>query len=52
MTAPTIEQARAAAEGARGSRVSALIFDPVLWWAERSGMREHRRRLVAGVEGA
>jgi SAM-dependent methyltransferase len=35
----------------RGSRLSAAIYDPILWWGERSGMAERRRRLLAQARG-
>lgn len=39
-------------EPPRGSRFSAAIYDPLLWWAERSGMSERRRRLLANARGS
>jgi ubiquinone/menaquinone biosynthesis C-methylase UbiE len=51
MATPTIEQAHTRADAAQGSRFSALIYDPILWWAERSGMAERRRRLLDGARG-
>lgn len=52
MSEPTFEQAEAEAQSAVGSRLSALTYDPVLWWAERSGMAERRRRLLANARGS
>jgi len=52
MTAPTIEQSDAAVEAARGSWLSAVIYDPLLWWAERAGMSERRRRLLTSARGS
>lgn len=47
----TREQAQTQADAARGSRFSAAIYDPLLGWAERAGMAERRRRLLAPVRG-
>ena len=52
MTAPTTEQAEISAERARGSSLSALIYDPLLWWAEKAGMSERRRRLLRSARGS
>lgn len=52
MTTPTIEQAEARAATAQGSWLSALIYDPLLSWAERCGMAERRRRLLASARGS
>lgn len=32
--------------------VFAAIYDPFLWWAERSGMADRRRRLLASARGS
>jgi ubiquinone/menaquinone biosynthesis C-methylase UbiE len=34
-----------------GSRFEALIYEPFLWLGERLGMRDRRRRLLAGARG-
>ena len=50
----TDESARSGWEGAEeisGSRFSAAIYNPFLWLGERRGMRERRRRLLAGARG-
>ena len=52
MTRPTIEEACTRAEAARGSRFSAFLYGPMLWWAERAGNAERRRRLLAGARGS
>jgi len=52
MSGPTSEQAEAAAESAKGSRFSALLYDPFMWWTERAGMAERRRRLVSEARGS
>jgi SAM-dependent methyltransferase len=36
----------------RGSRLTALLYDPFLWAAERAGMADRRKALVAGARGA
>lgn len=51
MTVPTVEEAEARAAGTPGSRFSALVYDPFLWWAERSGMTDRRRSLLASARG-
>ena len=51
VTRPTLEEAQAKAEATRGSWSSALLYGPVLWWGERAGNAERRRRLVAGAHG-
>jgi SAM-dependent methyltransferase len=35
----------------RGSRLSAAVYEPFMWLAERAGMRERRRRALAGARG-
>lgn len=52
MSAPTRHEAREWAGRVRGNPVSALIYDPFLWLAERAGMRERRRRILARAEGS
>ena len=39
-------------EPPRGSRFSAAVYEPMLWWAERSGMAERRQRLLADARGS
>lgn len=34
-----------------GNRFSAALYDPFVWLGERLGMRERRRRLLAGARG-
>jgi SAM-dependent methyltransferase len=36
---------------AKGSRFSALIYDPFLWLGERAGMAERRRRVLSSARG-
>lgn len=47
-----LEESEAEAEAVRGSWLSALIYDPFLAWAERSGMAERRRALLASARGS
>lgn len=47
----TREQATDAACEVKGSRLSAMIYEPVLWWGERRGMDERRRQLLAQARG-
>jgi SAM-dependent methyltransferase len=51
LTRPTLEEARARAEIARGARSSALLYDRILWWAERAGNADRRRDLLASAHG-
>jgi SAM-dependent methyltransferase len=51
MTRPTLEEAHARADTARGSRSSALLYGPILWWGERAGNADRRRDLLATVHG-
>src|SRR5829696_6096561 len=51
MTRPTLEEARARAETIRGARSSAFLYGPILWWGERAGNADRRRRLVAAARG-
>jgi SAM-dependent methyltransferase len=52
MTGLTIEEAEARAATVPGSRFFSLIYDPFLWWAERAGMAERRRVLLASARGS
>lgn len=35
----------------RGSRFTAAVYDPFLWWGEMLGMRARRRRLLSAARG-
>lgn len=50
-TAPTVEQANAKADTARGSWFSTLTYDPFFWRGERSGMADRRRQLLTAARG-
>jgi SAM-dependent methyltransferase len=52
MAHPTRDEAETQAGEARGGRLSALIYDPFLWWGERAGMAERRRALVSLARGS
>ncbi|MCO5315684.1 MAG: class I SAM-dependent methyltransferase [Solirubrobacterales bacterium] len=47
-----IKAARAAADGVPGSRLSARLYDPVLWLGERTGLGRWRSRVVGAVTGS
>lgn len=51
MTRPTVDEARERAERVPGARLSAFIYDPFLWWAERAGNADRRRELLAAARG-
>lgn len=51
LEAAATEQARADAAAVPGSGLSAMTYDPLLWWAERSGMAARRRKLLASARG-
>lgn len=48
---PTVEEARARAQTVPGSRFSAFLYEPILWWAERAGNGDRRRELLARARG-
>lgn len=50
--APTVEEAEAKAAAVPGSWFSSLTYEPILWWGERSGMADRRRKLLASAEGS
>mgnify|MGYP000288898870 CR=1 FL=1 len=52
MNVATKEQAAERAESARGSKLSALIYDPAFWIGERAGMAERRRSIVSQAMGS
>lgn len=49
--APTVADAHARAETAKGSWFSAMLYNAFFWRAERAGMAERRRALVAPARG-
>lgn len=51
MTTQDFRDAEARADAVPGSWFGAVIYDPLLSWAEKSGMAEHRRRLLASAHG-
>jgi SAM-dependent methyltransferase len=48
---PSREEAEAAADQVPGSALSARLYDPVLWWGERTGLARNRHRLLSEAEG-
>ena len=52
MTTTAIEKAETKAAAAQGSWLFAAIYDPLLWWAERSGMSDRRQALLASAYGS
>lgn len=51
VTRPTLEEASAMANTARGARSSAFLYDRILWWGERAGNADRRRKLLATAYG-
>lgn len=51
-TGPTVEEANAKADSARGGWFSSLLYDAFFAQAERAGMADRRRRLLAAVQGS
>lgn len=52
MNHPSLQDAEAAAEAVPGSALSARLYDPVLWWGERTGLSRNRERLLAEASGS
>lgn len=50
--AVTREQAEAAADKVPGSSLSARLYDPFLWFAEKTGFSRWRKRIVGQVSGS
>jgi SAM-dependent methyltransferase len=48
---PSREEAEAAADLVPGSALSARLYDPVLWWGERTGLARNRHLLLGEAEG-
>lgn len=48
----TREEAEAAADRIPGSRLSARLYEPVLWLGEKTGLGRWRQKLVSQVSGA
>lgn len=48
----TRQQAEAAADQVPGSRLSARLYEPMLWLGEKAGFRRWRQRLVSQVSGS
>lgn len=51
MNVATKAEAEARAESARGSKLSAWLYDPAFWIGEKAGMAERRRSIVSRAKG-
>lgn len=51
MHSPSLQEAEAAADRVPGSALSARLYDPVMWWGERSGLAKSRHHLLAEARG-
>lgn len=51
MSVATKAEAEERASSARGSKLSALIYDPAFWIGEKAGMAERRRSIVSQAKG-
>jgi SAM-dependent methyltransferase len=52
MSHPSLQEAEAEADRVPGSALSARLYDPILWWGERSGLSRSREVLLAEAGGA
>lgn len=51
MNVATKAEAEARASSARGSKFSALLYDPAFWIGEKAGMADRRRSIVSQAKG-
>lgn len=51
MSHPPLQEAEAAADRVPGSALSARLYDPILWWGERSGLARNRHHLLVEAKG-
>lgn len=51
MSVATKAEAEQRASSARGSKLSALLYDPAFWIGERAGMADRRRSIVSQAKG-
>ncbi len=51
MSAPSEFEVEQRADRVHGSGLSARLYDPFLWWGEKSGLSKKRDRLLAGAHG-
>lgn len=51
MSTPTQAEVERQADRVHGSGLSARLYDPFLWWGEKSGLSKKRDRLLAGARG-
>ena len=52
MSAPAQAEVERRADRVHGSGISARLYDPFLWWGEKSGLAKKRDRLLADARGA
>jgi ubiquinone/menaquinone biosynthesis C-methylase UbiE len=51
LSTPTQAEVEDRADRVHGSGLSARLYDPFLWWGEKSGLAKKRDRLLAGARG-
>jgi SAM-dependent methyltransferase len=51
VSVPSDLEVRRQADGVHGSGLSARLYDPFLWWGEKSGLAKKRDRLLASATG-
>ena len=51
MSTPTAAEVERQADRVHGSGLSARLYDPFLWWGEKSGLSKKRDRLLAAARG-
>ena len=49
---PSPQEAEVEADRVPGSALSARLYDPVLWWGEKTGLARKRQRLLAEARGS
>jgi ubiquinone/menaquinone biosynthesis C-methylase UbiE len=51
LSIPAADEVERKADRAHGSALSARLYDPFLWWGEKSGLSRRREKLLAGARG-
>ncbi len=51
MSTPSAAEVERQADRVHGSGLSARLYDPFLWWGEKSGLAKKRDRLLEGARG-
>jgi SAM-dependent methyltransferase len=51
VSTPSELEVRRLADGVHGSGLSARLYDPFLWWGEKTGLAKKRERLLRGARG-